>query len=432
MQSLIENLTNTETQKQGLIVPPPPLKPRKQKDPEDCYLSFIDQIQDGDYGSAKLVRKEPRTNRDIYFKFRPRKSKPTEMKSYRRDKTHRSVVSYRTKTGGAKRENIAFMNCSFLELDGSTDGTLKTIDDVLTLARNNNFLEGLQTSVTSPGNFHLIWDYNNPLPWKPKNESYWLSVQKRLIQLFKRAGFLVDKMASLNPCQNLRNPSQLNPYNFKRRCKVEIHKSYSKTSLRRLYRALNKTSIPNPRPLPASVKLRRFSRANKGFTATHAELAITLGTCTKTAQREVSKAVANGDLRIVQRTGNNKGIKRTTEYTSNLYIEPNSQKGHLSICKNNSLPAEVLLRDFKRVGTETGKRNKALFALGLFLKHRLGKQASLEAIRGELLQGAMRCHVSIREFERTLRNVMKSAYSNPFSLPKLRAWELVEGTGHFH
>jgi len=334
--------------------------------------------------------------------------------------------------GGATRGNIAFMNCSFLELDGSTDNTIKSKGDVLALAGNNNLLEGLQISVTSPGHYHVIWDYNDPLPWTTKNESYWISVQKRLIQLFKRAGFLVDKMASLNPCQNLRNPSQLNPYNFKRRCKVEIHKSYSKTSLRRLYRALNKTSIPNPRPLPASVKLRRFSRANKGFTATHAELAITLGTCTKTAQREVSKAVANGDLRIVQRTGNNKGIKRTTEYTSNLYIEPNSQKGHLSICKNNSLPAEVLLRDFKRVGTKTGKRNKALFALGLFLKHRLGKQASLEAIRGELLQGAMRCHVSIREFERTLRNVMKSAYSNPFSLSKLRAWELVEGTGHFH
>jgi len=431
MQSLIENLTNTETQKQGLIAPPP-LNPRKQKALKDCYLSVIDQGKDGDYGSAKLVRKEPRTNRDIYFKFRPRKSKPTEMKSYRRDKTHRSVVSYRTKTGGAKRENIAFMNCSFLELDGANDNTLKTQGDVQALIKNFNLPTASYIIETSKGHYHVLWNYSRPLPWTEKFESYWLSQQKRLIKLFQKSGFNVDVSASLNPTQNLRNYSQLQPYNFKRHCKVEIHPSYKKTSLRAIFKALNTTSIPNPRPLPASVKLRRFSRANKTFTATHAELAITLGTCTKTAQREVSKAVANGDLRIVQRTGNNKGIKRTTEYTSNLYIEPNSQKGHLSICKNNSLPAEVLLRDFKRVGTKTGKRNKALFALGLFLKHRLGKQASLEAIRGELLQGAMRCHVSIREFERTLRNVMKSAYSNPFSLSKLRAWELVEGTGHFH
>ena len=184
---------------------PPPLKPRKWKAPKDCYLSVIDQGKDGDYGSAKLVRKEPRTNRDIYFKFRPRKSKPTEMKSYRRDKTHRSVVSYRTKTGGAKRENIAFMNCSFLELDGANDNTLKTQGDVQALIKNFNLPTASYIIETSKGHYHVLWNYSRPLPWTEKFESYWLSQQKRLIKLFQKSGFNVDVSASLNPTQNLRD-----------------------------------------------------------------------------------------------------------------------------------------------------------------------------------------------------------------------------------
>jgi len=431
MQSLIENLKPNQHKTQGLIAPPPSLA-RKRKLPENCFLSFIDQIQGGLYSGAKLVRKEPRTNRDIYFKFRPRKVRPTEMRSIRRHYSHRNVALFRTKRDGSTRANIAFMTCSFLELDGSTDSTIKTIEDVLAFIKNNNLPTASDVIPTSNGNFHILWNYSRPLPWTNKGESYWTAQQKRLIKLFKRAGFLVDVSASLNPCQFLRNPSQLQPYNYKRRCRIEIHSTYSKTSLRAIFRALNATSIPNPKRLPASVKLRRYSRANQTFTLTHKELAITLGTCTKTAQREVSKAVANGDLVIVQRVGNNKGTKRTTEYRSTLYLEPNSQKGQVSILKTNSVQTEGLLRDFKRIGAKTGKRNKALFALGLSLKHRLGKEASLEAVRGALKGGAMRSHVSKREFEKTLRNVMKPIYDHPLSLAKLQDWELLEEPKHFH
>jgi len=94
----------------------------------------------------------------------------------------------------------------------------------------------------------------------------------------------------------------------------------------------------------------------------------------------------------------------------------------LSISKNNSFKKPDLLADFRANGAVKGLRNKTLFALGLFIKHRLGKTASFEAIRGELLQGAVRCHVPRKELERTLKNIMKTSYTNPLSLSKLREW----------
>ena len=213
------------------------------------------------------------------------------------------------------------MTCSFLELDGSTDGTVKSLDDVYTLIERNSLPRASYVIETSRGHFHILWNYSRALPWITKGESFWLSQQKRYIELFQKAGFDVDVGASLNPCQFLRNPSQLQPYNFKRRCQVHIHSSYQKTSLRAIYRALQRTSIPNPKKIPASVKLRRYERANKTFTATQKELAIDLNLSPRTIKREIKKAVQNGDLRIVRRLGNNAGQVRTTQYESLIFIE---------------------------------------------------------------------------------------------------------------
>jgi len=424
---VIENITPTETQKQGFLLAPP----LKRKLPQDCFLSYIDQIQDGLYGGSILVRNEPRTTRDIHFVVRTFKS---EVRSYRRNYSHRNVSLFRMKRDGSTRKNIEYLTCSFLELDGSSDNKIKTKEDVLTLISKNNLPTASCVIKTSPGHYHVIWDYNDPLPWTTKNESYWISVQKRNIELFQKAGFNVDKGASMNPTQNLRNPSQLNAYNYKRRCEVFIHKTYQKTSLRRIYRSLNKTCIANPKRVQASVKFRRFLRANQTFTLTHKELSINLGIALSTAERIVKRAVQNGDLRIVARTGNNKRITRATRYRSGLYLKPQFSEPSLSICKANSLPAEALLRDFKHVGTSVGRRQKTIFALGLFLKHKLGKEASLGAIRAGLGGGARRCHVSVREFEKTLRNVMKSTYDHPLSNAKLREWNLIGETNflHFH
>ncbi|MCH8014860.1 MAG: hypothetical protein IH823_08830 [Candidatus Dadabacteria bacterium] len=139
--------------------------------------------------------------------------------------------------------------------------------------------------------------------------------------------------------------------------------------------------------------------------------------------------MANGDMFAVGRVGNNKGTKRATEYLSKLYIEPQFSEPSHSISKINSLPIEDLLRDFKQVGTKVGRRQKTLFALGLHLKCRLGRAASIGAIRGELLEGSRLCGVQEKEFGKTLRNIMKSAYAHPFSLSKLRKWGLIERTG---
>jgi len=353
------------------------------------------------------------------------------MRSIRRHYSHRAVPLFRTKAGGPTRKNIEYMSGSFLELDGSTDNTIKTKEDVNTLINKNNLPMPSYVIETSKGHFHLIWTYNDPLPWTTRNESFWISQQRRKIELFKQAGFNVDVGASLNPCQNLRNPSQLQPFNFKRRCKVYIHSSYKKTSLRAIYRALNKTSIPNPRPIPANTKLRRYLRQNKTFEITLSQLAENLGTSLRTVKTQVSRAVQNGDLRIVARLGNNSEKIRRTRYESIIFIEqfPEVQ---LSISKDNSLPIAGLLRDFKRKGTPVGRRQKTLFALGLFLKAKLGKRACIESITAELEGGAMRCHVSKRELERTLKSIMKPEYTHPFSLSKLRAWDLIEEIKHFH
>jgi len=391
-------------------------------------LSVIDELADGLYGGSKLVKNSPQTNKDIYFVVR---TSTTQVRSNRRNKTHRNVALFRTKKGGSTRSNIAFMTCSFVELDGANDSKIKTQGDVLTLIRENNLPEPSYVIETSRGHFHILWTYDNPLPWTEKMESYWASQQKRLIQLFEQGGFLVDKGASLNPCQNLRNPSQLHAYNYKRRCEVFIHKTFKKTSLRAIYKALNATNIPNPTPMKASVRLRQYERQNKTFTLTHKELAIDLNLSPRTIKREIKQAIQNGDLRIVARLGNNSEKTRTTHYESLLYVEKFPEVP-CSINTSNSLQTKVLLRDFKLVGAKKGRRQKTLFALGLHLKCRLGKRAYVESIRDALKGGAMRCHVSEKEFERTLKNIMKPAYSHPLSLAKMRGWGLLEETNNFH
>ena len=310
----IGNTTPTKIEKQGFPLPPPWIR----KTPDNRFLSFIDEIQDRLFGSAKLVRKEPKTTKDKHFIVRTFKA---EVRSYRRNYSHRSVALFGTKAGGSTRANIAFMTCSFLELDGSTNSTIKTQSDIHTLIKDFSLPEPSYVIETSRGHFHLIWTYVRPLPFTSKGESYWTSQQKRLIKLFQKSGFNVDVSASLNPTQNLRNPSQLNAYSFKRKCEVFIYKSYKKTSLRRLYKALNGTNIANLKRLRASIKLRRYLRANETFTLTLAELAESIGTSLRTVKTQVSRAVQNGDLQIVARLGNNSEKTRTTQYESLLFIE---------------------------------------------------------------------------------------------------------------
>ena len=178
---MLENTTYTETEKQGLIASPP----LKRKLPQDCFLSYIDELTDG-YGGSILVRNPPRKTSDSYFIVKTFKA---EVRSYRRNYSHKSIALFRTKKEGSTRKNIEYMLCSFVELDGSTDNSIKTQRDVMTLIRENNLPTVPHVIQTSPGHFHVIWNYNNPLPWNERNESYWTSQQKRLIKLFEQGCF---------------------------------------------------------------------------------------------------------------------------------------------------------------------------------------------------------------------------------------------------
>jgi len=297
----------------------------------------------------------------------------------------------------------------------------------LTLIETNNLPKPSYVIETSIGHFHVIWNYNNPLPWTEKNESYWTSQQSRLIQLFGQAGFLVDKGASMNPVQNLRNPSQLKAYNFKRRCKVIIHKTYQKTSLRELYRALNGTSIPNPKKVRASVKLRRFLRANRTFTTTYKELAVALQVSVKTIQRIVGQAIGDGDMILVQKVGNNCWETRATEYRSGLYIEGQFPERTSSRTTTIFSGNEYCLSRFLSCGVGIGARNRALFACGVYLKFRGRGDVSLNAVVKVLGKGGRESGLSNRELMRTLGNAMKSRYTFPLSVDKLRLWGLLVG-----
>ena len=405
----------------------PPLHTPKKKSPEDCWLSFIDQEPDGSYSSSKLIRSEPRSTKDKHYTFKSSYTSQVTVVSYRRNYSHKSIALFRNKKDGPTKGNIAYILGSFLELDGSTDSTIKTQANVLDYCKFNKLPKPSYVIETSIGHFHIIWTYSRPLPFTEKNESYWTSQQSRLIQLFEQAGFLVDKGASMNPVQNLRNPSQLKPYNFKRRCKIIIHKTYQKTSLRAIYRALNGTSIPNPIRIRASVKLRRFLRVNRTFTTTYKELAVALQVSVKTIQRIVGQAIGDGDMILVQKVGNNCWETRATEYRSGLYIEGQFPERTSSKTKTIILGNEHCLARFLSCGVAIGARNRALFACGVYLKFRGRGDVSLNAVVKVLGKGGRESGISNRELMRTLGNAMKSRYTFPLSVDKLRLWGLLVG-----
>ncbi|MCH7950737.1 MAG: hypothetical protein IH875_09720 [Candidatus Dadabacteria bacterium] len=405
------------------------LKPKsvKQKSPDDCFNSFIDQEHDSSYSPSKLVRSEPRSTKDIYDILKSNYTSQVKIVSFKRNYSHKCIALFKKKNAGPVRDNIDYVLGSFLELDGSTDGTTKTRNDVFAYCKLCNLPKPTYVIETSLGHFHVLWIYNNHLPWTEKNESYWMGQQKRLIELFKLGCFLVDEGASLNPVQNLRNPSQLEPYNYKRKCQVVIEKTFNKTSLRAIYRALNGTNIPNPKRVQARIKLRRYLRQNKHCPFTYDEWAEVLCVSRRTAVNVVQQAVANGDLSEPKMTGNNKGEKRRTHYTSLIFIEPEQPFSGVqtSICKTNYSANEWLYSDFCKNGAEKGYRNKTLFTLGVHLKLKKNGNISLEELKNALEQGRCKSCTPEKEFEQTLKNALKSKYIQRLSVAKLDKWGLL-------
>lgn len=400
-------------------------------------LAFTDQEYDGTYLSSYLVPEYPKKDKQRYDISKSRFT-GVHISSYRRNKSHRSLATFNTKKGGPSKDNISDMKGSFLELDGSPNTPLKTNNDVLDKCRETNLPTPTYIIQTSPGHFHVIWIYDLPLSWNAKNERWWTAQQKRLIEVFQDFG--PDVGACLNPVQFLRNPTQLNAFNFKRKCEVEIHSTKYKTSLGSLTKRLYATGIKNER-VSAETIIRQDLRCSKFICETQKHWGQRLGLSERTMNRLIPKLIKQGSLKIVKACGNNKGITRINTYKSLIYIEPyleqsesenlaqnydSSELPCLERSKTSLLQSEHLLQSFNENGAEIGIRNKTIFVCGLYLKWKSNGKITMEQLYEALLSGYLKSSLSESEYMRTLKNVLKDKYDHYFSSRKLIEWGLVE------
>jgi len=357
--------------------------------------------------------------------------------SYRRNWTHRNIATFKKKRrSGPTIDNIDSLFGSFLELDGASEGTVKTVDDVYNRCREKGIPTPTYVIETSLGHFHIIWLYECPLPWTPKHSRWWIAQQKRLIEIFQHFG--PDTKACLNPVQFLRNPTQLNPFNFKRKCDVIIHPTKFKTSLRALQRALDRIGIENPR-IPAETIIRQDLRQNEIIKGTYKEWGERLGLSERTMKRFIPNLIENDDLIIESRHGNNKGERRSIIYKSLIYLEPftepliseETEKEHISeVPLERSITHlstnERLMREFCENGAIEGLRNNTIFACGSYLKFKKKGEISFEELKTALNPGFSKCGISEKEYTRTLNNILKIKYTHPFSRKTLENWGLLE------
>lgn len=400
-------------------------------------LAFIDQDFDGHYNPARMVRLVPKKNKHRYQIFKTRFT-GTHISSYRRNWSHRNVALFKKAKNGPCIDNILALTCSFLELDGGGHNIM-TCQDVLNTCKEYCLPTPSSIIETSPGHFHIRWEYVRHLPWTPKNARWWKAQQKRLIQIFGYFG--PDVNACLNPVQFLRNPSQIKPFNFKRRCDVAIHRSRYKSSLGLLQKRLDYAGIPNER-LRADTIIRQDLRSRERVKETYAEWGKRLGLSERTIRRALPALIASGDIRLIGFSGNNRHGGRVAEYESLVFLRPhaeiqetlndckstaktfNSQNGHLERSKTNLSANGLLLSMFIEHGAMEGCRNKTIFACGLYAKWKNGGTISSEKLREMLFAGFMKTGLSEKEFQQTLENVQKVKYQFPLSHNTLREWGL--------
>lgn len=417
-------------------VPDKPKKPRGKLPP--AWIAFINQEYNGEYTPARLIREISERTSDTYDIFTSQYTSHTHISSHRRNKSHKCISRLKSKRGGPSKDNIRDILGSFLETDGTKDGTLKTKQDVYDRCKEKNLPIPSFIIETSPGHFHIVWLYWRPLPWTPRNERWWLSQQPRLIKAF--IDFGPDIGACLNPVQFLRNPSEIDPFNYKRNCPVKIERTVFKTNLKNIHRALTKAGIQNER-IPASQILREYLRQHKLFTLNYSQIGDETGLSERTIKREVPKAIVNGDLRIIDEHGNNKYGGRVITYESLIYLEPYIEpeshddtpddktpfsKGTPSISQTNPCGNAGLLGGFLEHGAVEGLRNKTIFACGLYEKCKNGGETTENQLYDRLYSGFVQLGTSENEYRRTIRNVLKSKYIQPLSKKTLIEWGLID------
>jgi len=398
----------------------------------NSYLAFIDQEVGGSYSPAQLVHREPSKNKQRYVVFESQYTGQVHISSYRRNWTHRNISTFKKKRkGGPTIDNIDCLLGSFLELDGCVND-IKTSEDVYSRCREKKLPTPSYVIETSLGHFHVIWLYEIPLPCTPKNSRWWIAQQQRLIEIFQEFG--PDTKACLNPVQFLRNPTQLNPFNFKRKCDVYIDSTKYRTSLGALQRALDKTGIENPR-IPAETIIRKDLRKNSSINETYKQWGARLGFSERTMKRVIPKLIENDDLIIESRHGNNKGERRSIIYKSLIYLEPftepliseETEKEHISEVplerSITSLPANAcVMREFIEHGAVEGLRNKTIFICALYERCRNHGKIGENEIYERLYPGYVNCGISEKEFQRTIKSALKSKYDRPFSNAKIAEW----------
>ena len=401
----------------------------------NSYTAFIDQEYDGSYSPAKLVRTIPAKNKDQYFILTMEYTED-EVRSYRRNLSHKCIATFKKKrNAGPRIDNINTVLGSFLELDGTAD-SIKTTTDIFDKCKQMFIPTPSYVIETSTGHFHVLWLYENPLPWGPSNSRWWVAQQRRLIEAF--ADYGPDTKACLNPVQFLRNPTQLNPHNHKRKCEVRIHLTKYKTSLGTIQRRLTKAGIKN-KWIKAETIIRQDLRNNEYIAETRKEWGTRLGLSESTMNRAIPKIIANGDLKVEAREGNNKGKIRATIYKSLIYLEPYTEAAdssemytvdgfsELSLVssKTKLVLCERLLREFEEKGAVEGLRNKTIFLSGIYLKWRNGGDIGFDELYEQLYSGYLHSGLPEKEFIRTIRNVLKPVYAYPPTKTTLEAWGLI-------
>ncbi len=415
------------------------------------FLAFLNQERDGSYAPARMVRENPARQIHRYFTYKSQYTGKSTVTSARRNYSRRQIVTLRIWKGGCGKDNIAFVIGLALELDGIEGEAPKSLYDVYLHLDDHKLPLPTYINETSPGHFHLIWLFQKPLPWTPKNARYWESQERRLVEVF--APFGPDINACLNPVQFYQNWTQLNPYNHKRKCDINIHRTGHKTSMSAIQHALDRAGVLNewiPR-IPAETLIRQDLRQRKYITETYTQWGKRLGLSKRTMDRVIPKLIENGDLIKEQTRGNNKPVKRTYFYKSMLYIEPRTEFNNTEKVSHEVTPiltpkvptsfkelryaketaSAALAKAFRKHGARENYRNKTAYAVGRYEKWKSGGKICAGELKKRLMNGLMRSenygasgNFTVAELDRTVQNVLKSKYIQPLSRKTLAEWGL--------
>lgn len=329
-------------------------------------------------------------------------------------------VSTFTKGGSPRNrsvKNIQTINCSYLDIDSSTD---ISVDDILNRCKLLDIPLPTYILNTSANHYHIFWYYINPLNCLTKTSypSYWNVVQQGLIKAFKD---LSPDPAACDPVRYLRNPLNIDGINKKRNnYRVSNVFKSSKTHLRDIYKTLkeygyidNKKSKITNVPLHISrAKLYSFLKENIEFTQSQKHLAHNLNIPLRTLCLLIKELKDSGKL-LTKCIG--KGKNRKTHFTFIIEMHRSNNSILIDTILTSGKPHEAtkcspklahgvlrnqiikLISIFNQMGLPEGYRDIGCFTLARILAGMGYKQ---KQIINKLSDGFLRSQSNgNREFE---------------------------------